>query len=98
MSATDLSVTITHGFGAKSRTQFFFRGYCNNLFNQAAVVNVSRSVLTRNDNTAYAAFNPFTTQPVLGVNYQYGADFGKPTQPGDYQTPREFSFSVGIRY
>ena len=98
LSATDLSVTINRTFGTKTKVQVFFRGQCINVFNQTAVINVSRSVLTRNDSTAYAAFNPFTEQPVRGVNYALGPDFGKPTTPSDYQPPREFSFSVGFRY
>lgn len=98
LSATDLSVTVNRTFGTKTKVQLFFRGQCMNLFNQAAVTNVSRSVLTRNDNTAYVAFNPFTDRPVRGVNYEFGPDFGKPTTPSDYQPPREFSFTVGFRY
>ena len=98
LSATDLSVTVNRTFGTKTKVQLFFRGQCMNVFNQAAVINVSRSVLTRNDNTAYVAFNPFTDEPVRGVNYQFGPDFGTPTTPSDYQPPREFSFSVGFRY
>ena len=98
LSATDLSMTVNRTFGTKTKVQLFFRGQCMNVFNQAAVTNVSRSVLTRNDNTVYAAFNPFADMPVRGLNYQFGSDFGKPTTPGDYQPPREFSFTVGFRY
>jgi hypothetical protein len=98
LSATDLSMTINRSFGARTKVALFFRGQCMNVFNQAAVTNVSRSVLTRNDNTAYAAFNPFSQDPVSGVNYVLGPDFGRPTTPSDYQPPREFSFSVGFRY
>jgi len=97
-SATDLSVTVNRTFGAKSKVTLYFRGQCMNLFNQAAVTNVSRSVLTRNDSTLYTAFNPFSQQPIMGVNYALGQDFGRPTTPGDYQPPREFSFTVGFRY
>jgi len=98
LRATDVSVTVNRSFGTTSKVQIYFRGQCMNVFNQAAVVNVSRSVITRNDNTAYAAFNPFVDRPVRGVNYELGSDFGKPTIPSDYQTPREISFTVGIRY
>ena len=69
-----------------------------NIFNEAAVQRMSRTVLTRIDNTTYAAFNPFTTVPVRGVNYEYGTDFGKPTGPGDYQAPREFTLALGVRF
>jgi len=59
---------------------------------------MSRTVLTRIDNTAYAAFNPFTQTPVRGVHYEYGSDFGKPTSPNDYQAPREFTLALGVRF
>ncbi|MCX6544661.1 MAG: TonB-dependent receptor [Acidobacteria bacterium] len=98
LNATDVSMTINRTFGTKTKVQLFFRGHCMNVFNHAAVINVSRTVLTRNDNTAYVAFNPFTDQPVRGVNYVLGPDFGRPTTPGDYQPPREFSFTLGFRY
>ncbi len=43
-------------------------------------------------------FNPFTTTPTEGVNYRYGPDYGNPTAPTDYQNPRSFQFSFGIRF
>ena len=67
-------------------------------FNRAAVIRMNRTVLTRNDSTAYLAFDPFTTTPAQGVHYGFGSDFGQPISPFDYQAPREFSFSFGIRY
>ena len=78
--------------------QFFFRGTLTNAFNRSAVIRVNRTVLTANDSVTYKAFNPFTETPAVGVNYGYGSDFGKPIGPSDYQAPREFSISFGIRY
>jgi hypothetical protein len=69
-----------------------------NLFNNAAVLSYNETIFSRTNNTAYPAFNPFTETPVLGVHYDLGPDFGKPTAVGDYQAPREFNFSVGIRF
>mgnify|MGYP001767043523 CR=1 FL=1 len=43
-------------------------------------------------------FNPFTETPIKGTNYRYGPSFGMPTEPDDYQSPRTFSFSFGIRF
>jgi outer membrane receptor protein involved in Fe transport len=53
--------------------------------------------------TGFRPFNPFTTTPVegpsgSGANFQRGANFGRPRSPLDYQTPRTFRFSVGIRF
>ena len=49
-------------------------------------------------------FNPFTETPVEGVNWEKGADFGKAQNPtslftsGDYQLPRTYRASVGVRF
>jgi hypothetical protein len=52
----------------------------------------------RINNATYQAFNPFTTTPVKGVNWDYSPTFGQPQAFDDYQTAELFSFSVGIRY
>ena len=44
------------------------------------------------------AFNPFTTKPVEGVNWQQGPEFGKASSPTSYQSPRDFNVSVGFRF
>jgi hypothetical protein len=59
----------------------------------------------------YQPFNPFTEEPIecpqgapaaecqqLGAHFQRGVNFGKPNSEGDYQTPRTFRVSVGIRF
>lgn len=46
----------------------------------------------------YAAFNPFTTTPVQGVNWNYGPNFGKALNRFAYTTPRTFRVSVGVRF
>ncbi|MEO6196018.1 MAG: TonB-dependent receptor, partial [Thermoanaerobaculia bacterium] len=43
-------------------------------------------------------FNPFTQTPVEGVNWQRGANFGKPINPFGYQTPRTYTFTAGVRF
>ncbi|MEA2691702.1 MAG: hypothetical protein QOJ16_1089 [Acidobacteriota bacterium] len=53
--------------------------------------------------TGFRPFNPFTTTPKKGpsgsgANYQTSVAFGRPRSPLDYQTPRTFRFSVGIRF
>jgi hypothetical protein len=98
VTATDLSCTWTWKVAGTKRTQVYARGALMNVFNEAAVQRMSRTVITRIDNTAYAAFNPFTETPVQGVHYAYGADFGKPTSPNDYQAPREFTLALGVRF
>jgi len=56
----------------------------------------------RNAPTVYQAFNPFTTTPVRGVNWDVnttpGSAFGAPLNSFAYTTPRLFRFSVGVRF
>jgi hypothetical protein len=42
-------------------------------------------------------FNPFTETPVQGTNWDFDSDFMEPTAENDFQTPRTFRFSVGVR-
>jgi carboxypeptidase family protein len=68
----------------------------------AGGVNLQRidtTVLTPGTTSSrFATFNPFTTTPVQGVNWDYGPDFGKATSRFAYTTPRTFRMSVGLRF
>jgi hypothetical protein len=55
-------------------------------------------VLTARPGNGLVPFNPFTTQPVRGVNYDLPSTFGKPTSAADYQAPRTFRVSVGVTF
>jgi hypothetical protein len=46
----------------------------------------------------FAAFNPFTETPVQGVNWDYGSNFGQPQTAANYQLPRTFRLSFGLRF
>ena len=48
--------------------------------------------------TAYQSFNPFTTTPVRGVNWDYGVNFGKALNRFAYTTPRQVRVSFGLRF
>ena len=89
----------------------FLQGQVINLFNQKGVVGGDEEILTNVDVSYLAPFNPFTTKPIecpqgaaaatcqqMGANYQRGPNFGLPNSEGDYQTPRTFRFSVGLRF
>jgi hypothetical protein len=78
--------------------EFFFRGILNNVFNQAAQLAGNETILTRTNDASFAFFNPFTETPVRGTHYQFGPLYGQATGVDDYQTPREFTFSVGVRF
>jgi outer membrane receptor protein involved in Fe transport len=46
----------------------------------------------------FAAFDPFTTTPVRGVNWDYGPIFGQASSRFAYTTPRTIRMSFGLRF
>ena len=96
--STDFAVTWAKRLPQLRRAELFFRGVVTNLFNNAARTRGDIGINTRLNNAAYAAFNPFTTTPVQGVNWDYSPTFGQPQAFDDYQPARLFSFSVGVRF
>jgi outer membrane receptor protein involved in Fe transport len=87
--------------------QFFVQPYISNAFNEHGVTNVNSTVYTSNNKSYLTAFNPFNQAPTecpqgtttAGCgNWQKGPAFGKPQAPTDYQTPRTFAISFGIRF
>jgi hypothetical protein len=74
------------------------------LFFQGHVINLLNQVPTYDDTTVFTAFNdpslepfdPFTEQPVEGVHWRKGDNFGEPAfATGD---SRNWRFSIGVRY
>jgi outer membrane receptor protein involved in Fe transport len=59
---------------------------------------ISTTVQTNANVSTIPAFNPFTAQPVEGVNWRKAATFGQPTSRFAYQTPRTIQFAVGLRF
>ena len=59
---------------------------------------IDQSVLTRSNSATLQAFNPFTTAPVQGPNWDYSPTFGQPQAFDDYQPARQFNFSAGVRF
>jgi hypothetical protein len=109
---TDLSVNynyrLPHGGG--SQPELFFHGEVLNLFNQFQLCGCGANVFGNGGTTdlttigqgvnviATAPFNPFTSQPVRSVNWDYNANFGTPVSAFAYTTPRVFRFSAGVRF
>jgi len=96
--STDLAVTWGKKLSQAGRREVFFRGIVSNLSNNAARQRGDIGINTRFNNTAYQAFNPMTTTPVKGVNWDYSTTFGQPQAFDDYQAARQFSFSLGVRF
>ncbi len=102
VSATDVSLNYYVPTGFLKKGQFFVRVVTDNLFNQAAQVSAGNQTVfspsNQNPARTMQAFDPFTTVPVEGVNYQRGPDFGKGLSAGDYQGARSYFFALGFRY
>ena len=97
ITRTDLALTCTVRLFRDA--ELFVRPEVLNLFNEKGVVAVNSTVLTRlNSGAQFQTFNPFTEEPVRGVHYDLGPSFGHPTSSADYQLPRTFRVSVGVRF
>lgn len=96
-TATDLSLTWSHTLGWKS-SELFVRFVMNNVFNEHALTSYNTTVLGKANDSTLQAFNPFTTTPVEGANWKKGPGFGQATSPSSYQPPRDYYFSVGLRF
>jgi hypothetical protein len=113
ITRTDLSLNYGFRFPALGKdVEVFVIPQLTNVFNEHGVTSVNTTVYDRTGGySQFAYFNPFTDTPVechqgtaaadctaMGANWQEGRNFGKPTSPANYQTPRTFSLSVGFRF
>jgi hypothetical protein len=98
--STDASLTWTHHLPLPKlpHAELFVRSVMMNVFNNLSLTSFNTTILGRANDTTLAAFNPFTTKPVQGVNWKYGPAFGQAVSPGSYQAPRSFNFSAGFRF
>ena len=62
------------------------------------VLLAGNGVLTPTNTASLAAFNPFTTTPVLGTNWNYGANFNTPLNRFAFESPRTFQLTFGVRF
>jgi hypothetical protein len=97
ITRTDLALTFS--LRLFRHVELFLRPDVLNLFNEKGIVAVDSTVLTaQNAPTELQRFNPFTEKPVQGVHYRLASTFGEPTSSADYQLPRTFRVSVGVRF
>jgi hypothetical protein len=102
MYRTDLSVN--YGYRVGGRSEIFGQVQVLNLFNQFQLFNIGSNAINTTVLTAvedpdrFQTFNPFTEQPVKGVHWDYGDEFGKPTGAAAYTLPRTLQFAVGVRF
>ncbi len=94
---TDLALNFATKIA--NTVEIFVQPQVLNVFNGQGLRGVSTSVRTAvNASKLYTRFNPFTTQPVQGVNWDYASTFGNARNNLDYQLPRTFTIAAGVRF
>ena len=71
------------------------------VFNNGGAVALSRigsGVLNPANSPSLQPFNPLTTTPVLGVNWNYNTNWGTPLNRFAFTSPRTFRMSFGVRF
>ena len=86
---SDFSVNYSFLFKG---VEIFVQPEIINIFNEDAVTDPNLS--TRRLRT----FDPFTVTPVEGTDWEKRSTFGLPQAESDFQSPREFRASIGIRF
>ena len=93
ITSFDLALNYSFAFAALgAEISIFVQPEVRNLFNSHGAI--------RHDNTltVTAAFNPWTETPMEGEHYVLGDNFSAPVSESDYQRPRTFLISLGIRF
>ena len=100
ITSTNLSLNYGFTFGAFGKeVEIFLQPEVLNVFDEDGSEVVNQTVLTAaNAGSGLSGFNPFTTQPVEGVHWRKGANFGKSTNELDLQVPRTYRISLGFRF
>jgi hypothetical protein len=82
--------------------QFQLCGCGASVFNNGGNVQnqfIDTTVRTNVSNpTLYSTFNPYTTTPVQGVNWDYGQNFGRAVNRFAYTSPRMYRVTFGVRF
>jgi hypothetical protein len=91
--STDLAVNYSFFLPVGGRAiELYIQPEVQNVFNEGGVVAPNNTI------TSGESFNPFVEDPVEGVNYNFGSNFGEPDVEDDFQLPRRFRISVGLRF
>jgi hypothetical protein len=96
---SDLSLNYGFFFNVgATELEIFVQPEVLNVFNHDRAVNVNASVFDATSSVSYEPFDPFTETPVEGVHWAKGSSFGEPQVETDYQQPRTFRLSLGVRF
>jgi hypothetical protein len=99
ISRTDLALNYSFFINiGGGQLEMFLQPEVQNVFNQNAVVSGNSTELTNWNDPSLEAFNPFTDTPVEGTHWRRGDEWGQPQDENDYQLPRTYRVSVGLRF
>jgi len=98
ITRTDLSLNYSFLWNLFGRSfEVFVQPEVLNVFDEDEIDALNTSNVL-DPTTGLAPFNPFTEEPVQGVNWDLGPRFGLPSVASSYQTPRTFRMSIGFRF
>ena len=108
VTATDIGLNYSLPI---TRLAMFIQADIVNALNEHAQINGNTSVSTAFNNGNFFTFNPFTDTPkecpqgtasatckAMGANFRKGVNFGKALNTTDYQLPRTYRVSVGVKF
>jgi outer membrane receptor protein involved in Fe transport len=111
---TDMAANYTYRVPGSRSLEAFVQAQFLNVFNVqdmcacggdvfnngggVALNRIGSGVLTPVNSPALAAFNPFTTTPEQGVNWNYNTNFGTPLNRFAFTSPRTFRMTFGLRF
>jgi hypothetical protein len=98
ISRTDLAINYSFFVNiGGGQLELFLQPEVTNLFNENGVIDGNVNIVDAT-NSGLEAFDPFTETPVQGVNWDFDPNFGEPINDLDFQNPRQYRISVGLRF
>jgi len=101
VTSTDLAINYSFYWTAwKKRLEVFVQPEVLNVFDEDELVGAfnTNDVQTAANNPGLQPFDPFTEEPVRGVHWDLGPNFGQPQSQNSFQQPRTFRLSLGVRF
>jgi len=99
VSRTDLSINYSFFINlGGGQLELFVQPEVTNVFNESAVLAPNTTVFTARNDSSLETFDPFTETPVEGTNWRKGDSWGEAQSEDDYQLPRTYRISFGLRF
>jgi hypothetical protein len=99
ITRTDLAINYSFFIPlGGSQLELFLQPEVQNVFNEHGQIDGNSVEFTAINDPTLEPFNPWTETPVEGVNWRKDDEWGQAEDDTDYQIPRTFRISVGIRF